>query len=139
MTAALHFASVKAQLIASLPVAATVEDTFLVNTDGTLKRGQYVILEGGPPNVLNDWRLSAPQSPDSDAEYMYDVKAVSATADGCRQVVQKVLDGVVGFRPIIDGRNCQPIELDDSDKVRLDHTVKLFYCDMTLLLKSSRA
>jgi len=139
MTAALHFAAVKARVVSSLPVAVTVEDTFLLNTDGTLKRGQYVILEGGPPDVLDDERLSAPQSPDSDAEYLYDAKAVSVTADGCRQVVQKVLDGVIGFRPVIEGRNCNPIELDDSDKVRLDHTVKLFYCDMTLLLKSSRA
>jgi len=141
MTAALHFASVRAQFIASLPVAVTVEPAYMTNTDGTLKRVQYVILDGGPPDVLDDERLASPQSTDSDAEYLYDVKAVAVNFDGCLNLVQKVLDGVVGFRPVVEGRNCNAIELDDSDKIKPDYTVKppLFYCDMTLLLKSSRA
>jgi len=141
MTASLHFAAVKAQLVSSLPVAVTVEPAYMTNTDGTLKRVQYVILDGGPPDVLDDERLASPQSPDSDAEYLYDVKAVAVNFDGCLTIVQKVLDGVIGFRPVIAGRNCQPIELDGSDKIKPDYTVKppLFYCDMTLLLKSSRA
>lgn len=135
-----HFAAFKARLAAALPAAVSVEDTAKVDGAGGLVRAQYVILFGGGPDELDDGRLAAPQSPDSDAEYLYTVRCVGVTADGARMVAQKVI-AIVGQVITVEGRACSPLELDDSSNVEPDNAVKppLWYLDLDFLLKSSRA
>lgn len=132
-----HFSAVKARLVSQLPVAVTVQDTAMVDGVGGLVKAQYVILFGGGPDVLDDDRLTAPQLPDSDAEFLYSARCVAVTADGARGVAQLVVNALVGFRPVVAGRNCSPIELDGSDNVALDKP--LWYLDLDFVLKSSRA
>jgi hypothetical protein len=136
-----HYTAVKSRLVSILPVAIKVADTALLDEDGVLFRGQYVILFGGGPDVLDDGRLTAPQRADSDAEFLYTARCVAVTADGARGVAQQVLSALVGFTPTIADRNCQSISLDDSSDVQPDSALKqpLWYMDLDFILSSSRA
>ena len=137
-----HFAAVKARLVSQLPVAITVEDTVVpLAADGTFKRAQYVIAFGGGPDALGDDRFTAPQRPDSNAEYTYKMQAVAVTADAARDVAQKVIDALVRFRPVVAGRKCDPIKNTFSGEAKPENTVKppLFYVDLEFVLTSRRA
>jgi hypothetical protein len=136
-----EYAAVKALVVAALPSTVQVVDSALTDSTGGLVRTQYVILFGGGPDGLDDGRLTSVQSPDSDAEYLYTARCVSVTADGARAVAQRLLSGVVGARPVVAGRSCQPIQLDDATGVVPDNNVSppLWSMDLDLLLISNRA
>lgn len=136
-----HYNGVK-DLIAGEPtLAGKVHSAALVNPSGAMVRETYVILFGGPPETLDDGRPHSPQGIDADAEYLYTARCVSTTGDGALAVAAKVLKRTVGVVLTIPDRECQPIELDDSTNVTPDDNVKppLYYVDLDLLLKSSRA
>lgn len=137
-----HFKAVKDRLLSDSALAAKgVHDTALLDTAGDPVHGTYVILYGGTPDSLNDYRLTSPQQADSDAEYTFTIRAVSVTGDGVRAVGQKVVAQLVGYRPTIAGRTCSPMTLEYSSGVIADTSVTppLFYADIDVLLKSSRA
>jgi hypothetical protein len=135
-----EYAAVKARLEADPALTGKVYDSALVNADGTLVRGQYVILFGGGPESLSDDRVTAPQSIDSDAEYLYRARSVSVTADGARAVASKVFKQLVGFEPVIAVRKCPRVKLDGSGQVKADNNVSppLYYQDDDYLLISRR-
>lgn len=136
-----HYAAVKARLEASPVLAGRVYNTLAKSADGKLITTSYVILYGGTPESLDDERLSSVQSKDSDAEYIYTVRSVSSTADGALATADVAATQLIGFVPVITGRNCNPILLDDGGTVDMDASIAtpLFFLDNDFLLKSSRA
>lgn len=135
-----EYAAVKARIESDPALAGKVHDSALVNVDGSLVRDQYVILFGGGPERLSDDRVTAPQMPDSDAEYVYTARSVSVSADGCRAVASKVYARLVGFRPDVAGRKCQRMRLDDSGPVQADNNISppLYFLDQDFVLISRR-
>lgn len=135
-----HFAAVKARLEASSVLAGRVYNTFAVDASGAPIRTAYVILYGGAPDVLNDDRVTAPQSRDSDAEYVYTVRSVGPTADSALATADVATGQLIGFVPTVAGRRCSKIKLEDGGVVELDNSIKppLFYIDQDFLLISRR-
>lgn len=131
-----HFDAVKARLESSPMTASNVFDIARTNTTGLIK-ANYLILFGGPPDVLDDDRLSAPQLPDSNAEFLYTVRSVGTTPAAVRLWSDAAMTLLVGHTPVVAGRNCSRITLDDSDPIQQDGV--LYYADTHYELKSSRA
>lgn len=136
-----HYAAVKARLEASPVLAGKVHNTIATDAAGVPIRTSYVILFGGSPDVLDDDRLTSEQSTDSDAEYLYTVRAVGANADAALATADVVKGQLIGFAPTISGRSCPAMWLDDGSDVEPDVSIKppLFYIDLEFGLKSNRA
>lgn len=138
-----HYQAVKARLEAdsALSNKGVFDAARLDTTTGLPIQATYCVIFGGAPDVLTDGRLTSPQKADSDAEYIYTVRAVSTTVDGVMAVMAKVNTQLIGFTPTISGRRCNPIYLDYSSEVRPDNAVSppMYYADCEFLLKSSRA
>jgi hypothetical protein len=139
VTAAAHYAAVKARLETDTALAGQVRDT-VFDGAGEVVRGSYVVLFGGAPDALDDGRLTRIQDIDSTATYVYTVRSVSTTPGGVRSVVSKVLDKLVGFSPTVTGRRCDTIRLTHSRGVQIDSTVKapLYFEDDEFTLVSRR-
>ena len=135
-----HYKAVKARLEASPVLAGNVYNTLAKSADGSLITTSYVILYGGAPDVLNDDRVSAPQSKDSDAEYVYTVRSVGVNADAALATADVASTQLIGFVPTLAGRRCQRIRLDDGGSVEMDSslTPPLFFIDQDFLLISRR-
>lgn len=136
-----HFLAVMSWLKADTVLAGRVHNTLVVDTSGLPVRDTYVVLFGGPPDELDDDRLSSPQTMRSDAEYEYTARSVSVTADGALAVAERVASRLVGFQPLVAARSCEPMRLVRSFPVEVDSSVRppLFFCDQDFLLRSSRA
>ena len=136
-----HFNAMMARLQADTALAGKGHDAFVVNADGSLSYGPYFILLGGGPDVLDDDRLSAPQSPTSDAEFTYTVRYVASSPTNVRSGMGKVYPQLIGHRLIVSGRLCTAIALERSTDIRADTTVSppLYYADVEVSFKSSRA
>lgn len=130
----------KARLEASSVLTGRVYNTFAVDSSGAPIRTAYVILYGGAPDVLNDDRVTAPQSKDSDAEYVYTVRSVGPIADSALATADVVTAQLVGFTPSVVGRRCSRIKLEDGGVVEMDSSISppLFYVDQDFLLISRR-
>lgn len=135
-----HFTAMKARLETHPQLAGKVYDSARVGTNGLI-RDNYVVLFGLGPDVLDDDRLSAPQLADSDAEYVYPVRAIGTTTAAVRLLSQAVFDQLVGHELVVPGRISSRIKLDDSGPVEVDDSVSppLFYADAEYLVKTSRA
>lgn len=134
----LHYAAVKSRLLADTALANVgVHDTALVDAGGLPVVGTYAILYGGAPDVLDDGRLTAMQSPNSDAEYVYTVRSVSTTADGVRSVQAKVGVQLIGHALAVAGRSCRIVQTDVTDPEK-DRSVALFFADQEYTVYSSR-
>lgn len=136
-----HYAAVKARLEANANLTGKVYNTLAKKADGTLITTSYVILYGGTPDVLDDGRLSSVQLATSDAEYLYTVRSVGVNADAALATASVAASQLVGFVPVITGRSCNPILLDDGGSVQMDSSLStpLFFVDTDYLLKSNRA
>jgi len=140
-----HFAAFKSWLLGDPVIAGFgVEDTIKVSPTGELVAGTYAVLFGGSPDFLGDDRMSAPQRPDSDAEYSYVVRSVSTTPGGVRAMQDRVIPRVVGHRLVVEGRRCSPVHHDtqaSDGRPRPNESVKptLFFADDYFEFVSRRA
>lgn len=135
-----EFAAVKARLEDAPQLTTKVFETARVDSSNGLIRDTYLILFGGGPESINDYRLAKNQDPDSDAEYEFDLRAVSTTAAGARALWRIAHRQLVGHILTVDGRRCDPLRFEDSEPVQPDNSVKppLFYIDSTYSLTSRR-
>ena len=135
-----HYLAVKTRLLADPALTGKVYDTAVVDAGGLPLVGTYAILFGGAPDVLMSNRFSAPQSVDSDAEYVYTVRAVSTTADGVRSVLTKAATQLVGHQLVVAGRSCRT-EQTDVTEIQWDKSTNpaLFFSDVEYTVFSSPA
>lgn len=136
-----HRAAVKARIEAASVLTGKVHDAVLVDASGALVRTSYAILFGGGPEERDDDRLASLQSVGSDALYEYRVRSVGASVDAALAVAGVVETQLDRFEPVVPGRSCNPMWLDDASEVEADDSVKppLFYMDQWFRLKSNRA
>lgn len=135
-----HFNAVKARLEAHPQLSGKVYDSARVGTSGLI-RDNYVILFGNGPDVLDDDRLAATQQADSDAEFLYPIRAIGTTTTAVRLLSEAVAAQLIGRTLTIPNRVASPIELDDSGPLEIDDSVSppLFYADSDYILRTSRA
>jgi len=132
-----HFVAVKS-MIQRDPVL-DVSDAMKRTVEGAPFRGSYVILWPAGPETVDDGRLSKNQDMASDAEYVYDGQAVAVDPLGVLYVIDRVVAQVMGQRPEVAGRRCDPIRVSvdpvDSDSKILP---PLFYARFELSFWSRR-
>jgi len=135
-----HYLAVKSRLLEDTALTGKVHDTALVDAVGLPVVGTYAILYGGAPDVLDDGRLSSVQAATSDAEYVYTVRSVSASADGVRSIQTHVATQLVGHRLVVTGRSCL-VEQSNVTGIDWDRSTNppLFFADQDFLVRSSRA
>lgn len=110
-------------------------------TNGQPVRANYVIAFPDAPADLDDERFTAPQAVDSKARYRYDVRVVAVDADGLLVLADAVLS-LIGQRPVVTGRKCDPIALVpgvEEGKARYDSVTDLHYLDLSFQFTSRRA
>jgi len=135
-----HYAAVRAKIEEDTLLLGLISDTIRLTEDKKYSRETYIVLGGGPPEVLDDARLAKGQDPDSDAEYVYDVRIVAVDADGARKVCDRVVAQLVGARLQVEGRRCDPIRLSHADPVDFETSVRppLAVIDLEFTLYSRR-
>lgn len=134
-----HFDAVIARLEADSTLLGKVHDTALVTSDGLPVVGTYVLVFGGGPESFEDDRLTALQSPNADAVYVYTARAVATTPNGVRSVLTKVSAQMVGHRLVVAGRSCR-VEQTDATEIDWDKSTNpiLFFGDLEFTVHSSR-
>lgn len=135
-----HYEGFVALLSADPDLVGKVHAAALVTSDGKLQRSTYVIVYPTPPDELNDERMSVKASVESKATYHYEVRAVAVSALGCADLVDRLLDKLVGARPVVAGRKISSLSLDTVDRVLPDNSVSppLYFCDMTFMFISRK-
>lgn len=132
-----HYLAVKSMI--QRDAALAVSEVIRLNADGNPFRGSYVILWPAGPETIDDGRLSKNQATDSDAEYVMDGQCVAVDALGVLSVMDRLVAQVIGQRPVVEGRNCDPIRVT-VDPVDIDSKVlpPLFYARFELSFWSRR-
>lgn len=135
-----HYEAVAALLTADPDLAGKVHASALVSPDGKLQRSTYMIVYPTPPDELNDERTAVKARVDSKATYHYEVRAVSVSALGCADLVDRLLTRLVDATPVVEGRKVSSLELDTVDRVLPDTNVSppLYYCDVTFTFISRK-
>lgn len=107
---------------------------------GKVARGNYVVLYGAGPDLDDerDGTMVIPR-PDSDAEYEFGGKAVG-TDPGAVLLILEAAQSLVGKKPIVAGRRCDPI-LVEFEKVKVDNSVSppMYFSDFFVSFTSRRA
>ncbi|MWV50064.1 hypothetical protein GRS96_12370 [Rathayibacter sp. VKM Ac-2803] len=118
-----------------------IHPSALVTSDGKLRRDQYVIAYPTPPEELNDERNTSVQRVDSKATFHQEFRAVSVSALGCAELVDRLLVRLIKATPVVEGRRCSPMQLVSVSRVLPDLEVvpPLYYCDITLMFISQRS
>jgi len=101
-------------------------------------RGTYLVVFLAGPEDLDDQRWGSVPQPDSDAEFSIPVRAVSTDTAGVGLIADAV-KGLVGRKPIVAGRRCDPITVE-FDPFKKDNAVSppLFFMDMWIEFWSRR-
>ena len=135
-----EFAAVKALFEAVPLLAGKVHDSAF-DKDGEVARGNYVVLYGAGPDVLDDGREVSVTiaRPDSDADYEFGGKAVG-TDPGAVLLILDAAKSLVGRKPVVPGRRCDPITVD-FERVKVDNSVSppLYFSDFFVSFTSRRA
>lgn len=125
-------------LLGAVPVlSGRVRDT-AVGRDGELVRDNYVVLFGAGPEQLDDGRYGEIPRPESDAEFEFPARAVG-TDPGAVRLVLDAVRSVVGRKPVIAGRRCDPVVVE-FDSVKVDNSVSppLYFSDFWVRFWSRR-
>jgi len=133
-----EYTDVKSRLTAD--PAVKVYDAVRQDANGKLLRETYLLLFPGAGDADDD-RLSAAQSPDSDVEFEWRIRAVSINTDGIMLLLAKVRNQLSGYVVTAAGRLCSPIRIEDDSDVEPDYSVTppLLYCDVYITFRSNRA
>jgi hypothetical protein len=115
-----YFQAISERIQSSDPrLAGRVFDTAL-QRNGKPRTGTYVVLFLGNPTALEAGRLTLAQSPTSDAIHDFTARSVAEGPDGARAIARSLFNALVGFKPVVDGRDCSKIKSRGSDPVQWD-------------------
>lgn len=133
-----EFDAVRALLEGAPMLSGRVRDTAVAD-DGKAVRGEYVVLFGAGPGELDDSRYGSIPRPESDAEYEFPGRAVGTDPEAVRLILGAVRQ-VVGRKPIVAGRRCDPVVVD-FESVKVDNSVSppLYFSDFWVRFWSRRA
>ncbi len=129
--------------LALVPSPVAAHDTVAPLTpEGTLVRASYAVLHDmGADAPPDDGRYTKAQTADAAVTWRIVVKAVGVTPFAARSVDSAVAAGLVGQVPVVAGRSCDPLRIDDIGPVKPDMAVSppLFFTETHYLLTSKGA
>ena len=127
-----EFDAVTARLRASTVLANKVEDTFKLDSDGRLVRGNYVVVYFGRPGEFLADRFAGGQIADDNGLYEFTVRCVGVDPGTVRLLLQEVDAQLIGWVPQIQGRKCSSVRFVEGDGTpHADNSVSppLFFAD----------
>lgn len=132
-----EFDALKGLLESAPLLAGRVRDS-VTDERGEVVRATYLVLFGAGPDELDDGRWGSIPRPESDALYVFPLKAVSTDAEGVRLLADAVR-GFVGRKPVLAGRRCDPLVVEFQE-ARVDNSVSppMHYMDMLVEFGSRR-
>ena len=134
-----HYLALKALLEEQRVLAGRVHLGVRV-TGGQPVRDNYVVVRPSAP-TLDDNRYLATQRPDSKANYRFDVSAVATSGEWLLEMNTAVMQ-IVGQKPSVPGRDCDPIALVpavEEGQMGYDSVTDLHYIHMSFDVVSRRA
>jgi hypothetical protein len=136
-----HYAAVETQLKAGVNLSSKVFDTARRDASGALIRDTYLVLFGGAPDTLTSGRFTLPQQGDSDADFVYTVRAVSVTPDGVRAILSAACTQLIGAVVTAEGRRPSRIRLTLAHEVQSDDSIQppLYFSDTEFTLSTVKA
>lgn len=117
----------------------TVHDTNVpLNPDGTIFRGQYVVLHDLGADELEGGRYTAAQLATSAVTMRFVARCVGVDPAAARRIADTVRAQYVRWTPVVAGRTCWPVLLDLEGDVEQDKDVKppLSYIDIDFTYRS---
>lgn len=135
------FTAIRSWMSGAPTLSGKIEDTVRLAVADAAVRENYVILFPTTPTDLGDDRFTAVQSVDSRAVWEFDVRVVATSKDGIIQLMDVVIDRLVGHVLTISGRTCSRITLDpqETGEVEYDKTAQLYYVDISFGFTSYRS
>lgn len=130
MTAKAHYDAFRARMETVPQLAGKGHDGVRVNANGSAVRENYFVLFPSLPVSLESGRYSLPDSSESDARYVFDVRFVAVNATGLLVLADPGVAALLGHRLVVGGRNCTPIELDSRGAAVFDPVANLHYMDV---------
>lgn len=132
-----HFEAVIARGRAR-PNLAVHDTNAPLNPDKTLFRGQYVVLHDLGPDELGDERYTTAQLATSAVTMRYVARCVGEDPAAARRIADVVRAQFVRWTPVVAGRVCRPVELDQEGELMQDKdtTPPLSYTDIDLTFRS---
>lgn len=139
-----HFTAFQeATKLAAPPLASSVFDGDVpLDASGGVRRATYLVLHDMGFDQQDDERLNSTQQDASDGRYRVVVRVVATTRAAVRSTIDVVKAGLLGERPTITGRFCQPIQIDPGPyPIERDDDVDppIFYTDLDFTFRSQRA
>ncbi|WP_442575869.1 hypothetical protein ACSBPH_01580 [Microbacterium sp. F51-2R] len=138
-----HYAAFEQAVKVAVPaLSALVFDADVpVNPDGTVRRSTYLVLHDMGFDRQDDERLTVTAQDAAEGRYRVVVRVVATTRSAARSTVDAVRS-LIGVRPTVAGRFCQPIAIDPGPyPIERDDDVKppIFYTDLDFTFRSQRA
>jgi len=114
-----------------------VTDTVKLTTAGEYVRDNYVIVLGGVPDEFGGDRQAFRQVEDDNAVLPVTVQVVGVSAAVVRSMLSAAMDELVGWKPVVDGRNCS-IRFESASAPEPDTSVKppLFVANANYIIRS---
>lgn len=134
-----HYGAVQARLELRLP--GKVSDSARLNTDGTYRRENYVILLGGAPAETGGDRQAHSQILNDNAVFDYKMRVVGTSPGVVRDMLDAVNAQMFEWTPLIPGRVCSRMHYPPRQRpeVQVETSVKppLFFADVEWVLRSN--
>lgn len=138
MTAAAHYAAVKARLVSG---AISVEGVARTDSQGRYVLGRYVILTGGAAEELFGDRQGKRHVADDNAEYDYHLRHVATSVEDVLDLIDATNELLTDWVPTISGRRCSAMIYPPSQNpdIQVETSVRppLFYADTEWTLRST--
>ncbi|MDR6868452.1 hypothetical protein J2Y69_003068 [Microbacterium resistens] len=110
-----------------------------LNSDGTVVRSSYVVLHDLGPDEIGDDRYTAADDVTAARTMRIVARCVGEDPAAVRRVADAMIAQLVGWTPVVPGRVCWPIRLDDEGEVEDDQKVSppLPFIDLDLIYRST--
>lgn len=134
-----HFAAFDSRLKARVPaLAALTFDGEATLSDGTVRKGTFLVEHDMGFDGQDDGRLAVNVSDVADGTYRVVVRVVADTRAAVRSVADVVTSGMVGQVLTVAGRVCGAVEKDQGpDGIEVDGYSR--YADLDFIWRSQRA
>ncbi|WP_336647526.1 hypothetical protein [Microbacterium sp. MMO-10] len=117
------------------------DSTAPLNGDGTVVRASYVVLHDHGPDEISDRRYTGSRDGDEGRTMRVIGRCVGEDPAAARRVASALIGQLTnGWTPIVPGRICWPLLIDDESEAIEDDKVSpsLWYVDVDFTYRSNR-
>jgi hypothetical protein len=128
-----HYEALKTRLELAPTLAESVHDSARLDKKGLVRDNYLIAFVPAPTSVISG-RFTGIATYASELDFIIDLKAVGTSATMAGGVMDAALGQVLGHELAVAGRQCTPIELDDSQPAKPDTAADppLFFIDASV-------